>query len=158
MKTVSLELAVKLKAAGLKWEPKWGDMFFDPSCGPGINNCTVTRTNKNELYAVNQCLNQYNIRKRYAEGIESMLWFPTTDDLLDWLEGEGYTWEMGLTTIKGGPMMPGEWKYGYWMEVFKQSKSVYLADADIRPDAAGEAVLHVLGQKGANQKQPNKAI
>ena len=124
---INLELAQKLKSAGLVWEPK-----------------------KFDLYNAEFANGSSGIFSVWHDGqvLESMtgtkfIWLPSLSQLLAEIE-KGYSWETGLTVTKGGPMMPGERKSGYWAEIFKNNKSVYSVEADTPEDAAASALLWIL--------------
>lgn len=122
---LNLENAKKLKSAGLVWKLKEGDWYW---------------ANGHVLYdgEYPQLINN-----------ERHIFLPSLSQLLDEIEKLGYSWEMGLTTTKGGPMMPGEWKSWYWVEIFKNNKSVYSAEAGTPDDAAGLNLLWIL-ERGKN--------
>ncbi|MBO8168172.1 MAG: hypothetical protein H0Z35_03170 [Thermoanaerobacteraceae bacterium] len=76
MRMVSVDMARRLKGAGLRWEPKLGDWavwqkdigLVDIELSNGI-----VRINHGSGYTY--------------ETVEKCLWFPTLSDLLGWLEG-----------------------------------------------------------------------
>ena len=96
---ISLETAKKLRAAGLVWEPKRGDMFHDE----GINRFTdtdsrslsiITRVNGNsEISCVNISLNQYNMVPRGGTIIST--WLPRFDQVRDRIRALGWDWQAG---------------------------------------------------------------
>lgn len=66
MKTVSLELAKRLKSAGLEWKPKRGDWFNAPIFNVDIF-CLVTT------------FGEFDVK-------ENHIWLPSLSDLLEVLE------------------------------------------------------------------------
>ena len=130
---IGVELSRELREAGLLWEPKVGDWWH------GDHGVKVLSQSKFDKWV------EWNkTRKRLVWTHKGMLWLPSLSQLLAEIEKRSYSWEMGLTTTKGGPLMPGEWKSGYWVEIFKSNKSVYLEDAGTPEEAAGKALLWIL--------------
>ncbi len=121
MRTVSLEMARKLKEAGLEWDWEIGDWYcvYD-----------VVTGNVVKVYLADENFSLGN----YLPEHFTRVWLPTLSDLLEWLEGRGYGWELYHTgAIK--IFQPGliEWFNGKSIE-----------------DAAAKAVLWVLEQEATN--------
>jgi hypothetical protein len=129
---ISLELAQKLKAAGLKWEPKKHDF-----CGQKGFPCRIYSE-----------LSEIEI-KFY---MDEFYWLPSLSQLLAEIEARGYT-EISLATIN-------QCKKGWVFELLKQgllpSKiigSYYYPQfptfkANTPEEAAGQALLWILEQEG----------
>lgn len=132
---VSVDMARRLKGAGLRWEPKLGDWavwqkdigLVDIELSNGI-----VRINHGSGYTY--------------ETVEKCLWFPTLSDLLGWLEGR-------VNRLTGGN--------GYWWNAYQDANnkwrySLTLSEgpqfhAETPEDAAAKAVLWVL----ENEKRRN---
>lgn len=151
MRTVSLEMAEKLREVGLRWEPK----AFDKFSHKGFR-LPVWYVQDGEVIVKMALIHEGKkwIGQTFTEKIpiKECIWLPTLSDLLEWLEGQGYVvnivqeyvfndakphyccniWEKGIDKL-------GE----YWREAgeFK---------ADTREDAAAKAVLWVLEQEAAS--------
>lgn len=167
MKTVSLEMAKKLKKAGLQWEPKEGD-WFATSCSSlsyvygGMKNGIVWG-NHNEYILrelgtddkvylltdqdVDSGFYGWSIGDSFPEERELIdryfLWLPTLSDLLEWLENKEYV--IDLFNIP----LSNKWiKFlRLWRKTKNRNKRVQNMDcdyADTWEDAAGKAVLWVL--------------
>jgi hypothetical protein len=77
MRTVSLEMAKKLKEAGLQHQIVYGDWY-------------LAWLPTEETYLQKPVLYDYTAYGPYEEDI----WLPTLSDLLEWLEERGYYWSM----------------------------------------------------------------
>jgi len=125
MTTVSKELAERLKAAGLEWiwykDAKPGDWFFFPGEEPEM------------VWEVHPEIKDVRT-KNYWVGGTDMTWLPTLPDLLEWLEGRGYTWVIAR-------LSSGEVKI-HLLEKDKGFNGLREQFYSTTPaDAAGEAVL-----------------
>lgn len=125
-KTVSLEMAKRLAAAGLTPEYKRWQVVYLPDGRPAI----ILSCDANYLF-VSTWHGNANIKSKSA------VWAPTTDDLLDWLEGEGYEYTLGSI---------GSNRHAIFIETKTGESARWTADT--RPDAVGEGVCWALGQKG----------
>ncbi|MGB9660684.1 MAG: hypothetical protein ACPL5F_01535 [Moorellaceae bacterium] len=127
MRTVSLEMAKKLKEAGLQWEPTEGDVF-------------VALGDQNDVLA-------YTItppRVIYMDK-ERNLWLPTLSDLLEWLEGRGYYVDMYAE--KWGSKRIYGCELGRPDSIMDAVCLVAEFTGDSYEDVAAKAVLWVLEQK-----------
>lgn len=98
---ISLELAQKLKDAGLGWEPKPGDIAIE----------TDIAKNKHELGIV-RCLakgeNFYRFELTYLTWGSTVtynyccLWLPRLDQLLTEIEARGYLWSLHRSLFPEG--------------------------------------------------------
>ena len=134
---ISLETVKRLKDAGIR--PRWA------------------------MYSANQKVIPEPLAVfQFREGAE--IWaadmetkpepFYTLDQLLAKIERQGYAWEMGLTVLPGGPMMPGNQKIGYWCEIFKDYQMVHsVKSAGSRSDAVGEALLWIAERKAESERK-----
>lgn len=129
MRTVSYEMAKKLKDAGLRWEPKIGDFHLQDN-ETEIRICQYIPPNKEEL--ADRCL-----------------WLPTLSDLLEWLEGRGYWWSIHTMAWE-------DWTIKYLIVIYEKDISTeYFTEAhriisDTPEKATAEAVLWVLEQEATN--------
>lgn len=80
---ISLDLALKLKEVGLKWEPQLGDFFFM------YHPVEQKYSNKPDVIGIGSC-------SMWPEDI----WLPRLDQLLAEIERRGYGWEM-FTSVDG---------------------------------------------------------
>ncbi len=84
---ISLESAKKLKDAGLKWEPQWGDVFNIPSVfSDGIT--MLMDANMIESYR------RKEPEDNWPDAIFRYIWFPRLDQLLAEIEKRG--WDIDL--------------------------------------------------------------
>ena len=70
---ISFEIAKKLKAAGLKWEPKHGDCYAE-------TNGLI------DLY--------WSMTVKSPEDTRLQIWLPRLDQLLSEIENRGYGWDL----------------------------------------------------------------
>lgn len=124
MRTVSLELAKKLKEAGLQHQITYGDWY-------------LAWLPTEEIYLQKPVLYDYTACGPYEEDI----WLPTLADLLEWLEGQGWRYKLSLHyNNKYCIQLCASNILSYWM----WGDGFY---ADICEDAAAKAVLWVLEQE-----------
>lgn len=127
MRTVSVEMARKLKKAGLRWKPKIGDFHLQDN-ETEIRICQYIPPNKEEL-------------------AERCLWLPSLSDLLEWLEEWGYYSTLYVSVCNGQKNCRCEL---HWVDTITYEECGTIdVDfvADSRVDAAAKAVLWVLEQE-----------
>lgn len=125
---VSIELAKKLKEAGLEWEPKCGDFCWS-------ENCDGT---KGKL-----CLIKADNVGFYGDRIYTFL--PSLSQLLAEIEGRGCLWKMW--TMKCGDVNR------YWVELdYTLNKTKYYYYGKAPEEATGQALFWILEQKGGQPK------
>jgi len=121
MKTVSLEMAKKLKETGLKWEPKEGDWYhivFEEDIYP------------EPLLFCSEC--------NCLSDPETYIWLPTLSDLLEWLENKGYLPDVVCNIVNYGCIL--------WTNNGKDHpKCVGNFHGDTWEDAVAKAVLWLSG-------------
>jgi len=116
---ISLELAKKLKNAGLRWEPKNGDFFTTP--GTNLIQCAITPI-RNIEYATSK-----------------VVWLPRLDQLLAEIEKRGYVYDLHFSVLSGIRC--------YWCVLKQDDCCWYAKSADTPEDAAGQALLWILEQE-----------
>jgi hypothetical protein len=133
---ISLELAKKLRDAGLRWEPKEGDYcYYDE---------------KLDLLAGENLASTVKLHNLITKNPEYQdmgpIWVPSLDQLLGEIEARGWEYEQGVLYVLGGPMMPGKHKHGYWCEIWsiKDLSITCREPADTPEEAAGRALLWIL--------------
>jgi hypothetical protein len=84
---ISLELAKKLKDAGLKWEPKEGDWYI--IFGDEEQFLEVCGT---ELHRTDRCIDSVKRLYRIAPG--ELCFIPSLSQLLAEIEKRGYEWDL----------------------------------------------------------------
>jgi hypothetical protein len=133
---ISLELAKRLKDAGLWWE--W------PSSGDFIYNHMANRYG---------CVDEWiytkkEVKKYWEDGRVDFA--PRLDQLLGEIEKRGYEYEQGVSYVTGGPMMPGRYKHGYWCEIWftKDLGINHRITADTPEEAVAQALLWILEREG----------
>jgi hypothetical protein len=122
MSHVSFNTARRLKAAGL--EPRferWQKVYL-----PNGNPAMVLFDDGYFLYV-------YTEKGRKSPKKDHAVWAPGTDELLDWLDGQGCMWRIDKDWFH----LLIDWLDGKWMAF----------PVGNRPDAVGDAVLWVLEQK-----------
>jgi hypothetical protein len=119
---LSLELAKELKAAGLRWEMKAGDLFF------WKDNYLLYDTS---FYSYNRII---------AEGSEREFctWFPRLNQLLREIEGERYGYSLDYVPGKGK-------RISVWEDA--DCEDVMHFSADTPENTAGTALLWIYEQK-----------
>jgi hypothetical protein len=125
---ISLELARKLKEAGLEWEPQMYDFFTMIILEKPIIACV---TDKWTLDSVRKEVLEFKGERR--------LFLPRLDQLLAEIEKRGYTWSLELTD---------EGKYV--INIFKGAQGVCCKIADSPEEAAAEALLWIC-DRGADR-------
>lgn len=126
MRTVSLEMAKKLKEAGLQHQIVYGDWY-------------LAWLPTEETYLQKPVLYDYTAYGPYEEDI----WLPTLSDLLEWLEGREYKYTISFfETVKGLKPFIRIWKPE---NIIGDTNAFY---ADTPEDAVAKAVLGVLEQEG----------
>jgi len=95
---ISLELARKLKEAGLEWEPKNGDSFYWRG-SLGVYTISVTSL--------------------WAEKNEEVIFAPRLDQLLAKIEKWGYSWEMRTVIDESQSVRFNAKNIAYWIHVWK---------------------------------------
>ncbi len=134
MRTVSLEMAKKLKEAGLQHQIVYGDWY-------------LAWLPTEETYLQKPVLYDYTAYGPYEEDI----WLPTLSDLLEWLEGRGYVVDITQPLIfeKDSPYFICDiWEKSTISEYWEH---VGTFEANSREDAAAKAVLWVLEQEGKDE-------
>ena len=123
---ISLELAQKLRDAGLVWEPQWGDWYCFGNSLPGF----LQGVDDENLEYLNQRV------KLFAE---KYVWFPRLDQMLAEIERRGY---VGLVSSITKP------KYTVYVVLARlyahseeKGKTFF---ADTPEQAAGLALLWIL--------------
>ena len=89
---ISLELARKLKEAGLEWEPKFGDHYIIPA---------VFEEGLHEVMDTKQIMSYHKNPEEWEESIKGFVFAPRLDQLLAKIEKRGYTWLMQKENIWG---------------------------------------------------------
>lgn len=118
---ITLDLARKLRDAGLVWEPKPKDDFAYES------------GKVSWLYEYYPAVFDYP--KRFV-------WLPSLSQLLAEIEGRGYYWEMSPALLKPQP----RYEIVIYDHRVKYSKSIVFSTVTTtREEAAGLALLHILG-------------
>ena len=117
---IRLELAGKLKEAGLKWEPKGGDWFIRPTG---------------------------EIVLKYSTGPDSIYgskstWLPSLSQLLVEIEARGLMWSLKLLS------RPQYRVILYPKGLSPGGDGSIIFQADTPEEAAGQALLWVLEQEG----------
>ena len=84
---LSLELARKLKEAGLEWEPKFGDHYIIPA---------VFEEGLHEVMDTKQIMSYHKNPKEWEESIRGFVFTPRLDQLLAEIERQG--WKYTLTS------------------------------------------------------------
>ena len=80
---IGLELAKKLKEAGLEWEPKFGDHYIIPA---------VFEEGLREIMDTKQIMSYHKNPKEWEESIRGFVFTPRLDQLLAEIEKRGYKW------------------------------------------------------------------
>lgn len=118
---ISLDMAKKLKDAGLKWEPNRGDWYY---------------SYHDRLY----CLGEtgYLHGEEWAKVREDIMVFaPRLDQLLAEIEKRGYRAE------SDGPY-PGAEELQYSCVIRKNSNALKIGTGDTRDEAAAQALIWIL--------------
>ena len=145
---ISLETAKRLKEA--KVEPFYG-VFAPKSKTPNMPIALFMFASDARGWA------EGSWTQRHFETRVGEYYLP--DQLLAEIEKRGYAWEMGLTVLPGGPMMPGNQKIGYWCEIFKDYQMVHsVKSAGSRSDAVGEALLWIAERKAGSERKTADAV
>ena len=105
---ISLEMAKKLKAAGLEWEPQIGDMFYWHN-GKDWEIDALTSEDVND--------NLDEIRDYIDEG--AWIFAPRLDQLLAEIEKRGYSWEMRTVIDESQSVRFNAKNIAYWIHVWK---------------------------------------
>lgn len=80
---ISLEMAKKLKEAGLKWEPKFGDHYIIPAVfEEGLHGVMDTK----------QIMSYHKNPKEWEESIRGFVFTPRLDQLLAEISKTGWKW------------------------------------------------------------------
>lgn len=120
---ISLELAKKLKAAGLKWEPKQGDCYWD------VDYKKVRHTG----------------RPGKLLWVSWHIWLPSLSQLLAEIEARDYQWNLCKNTMR--------FKNGYYDIAIYQGGIPWAYHTpfavDTPAEAAGQALLWILEQEGS---------
>ena len=116
---ISLEMARKLKDAGLEWEPKINDFFKGPY---GIDVVFVLEVNIDSVLSVNG--------KEFADTV--YIWLPRLDQLLAEIEKCAYEWCLEQARDK------------YRLSLWFDQACVYEFRASTPEDAAAQALLWIL--------------
>ena len=125
---LSLETAKKLKDANFPWDWQEGDVFcILNSPQTGILNCGNERT-----------VRGFGLQ---AERWEDVCFTPRLDQLLAWIEGQGYKWD--LHTFDGYY----EIQITEWVDWRKTDEQI--VKHGIIEEAAAQAVLWILSQEKA---------
>lgn len=128
---LSLEMARKLKSAGLEWEPQIGDMLYWNS---GIDGWTIDALNQCDIAekcsATEECIDEGD-----------WIFVPRLDQLLAEIEKQEYWWELRHHLVDVG----GVKKYRVIISK-KHNTSIptKTIDAGTPEDAAAEALCLVL--------------
>ena len=121
---ISLELAKKLKEAGLEWEPKLGDHYIIPA---------VFEVGLHEVMDTKQIMSYHKNPKEWEESIRGFVFAPRLDQLLAEIERLG--WKYELRNDEAG--------IDYVCFVFSEGYNEY-AHANTPTNAAAEALLWIL--------------
>lgn len=132
---ISRELAEKLKAAGLPWEPKIGDMFVGWE-GPN------ERDDGHYIDAPMRFDEYFGI---VCDTKPEDIWLPTLSDLLHEIEARGYEWSMECFRYLDDS---GHWLFRYEIVLQSAVMSGPRFSEDAPDEAAGETLLWVLEREG----------
>lgn len=124
MKAITLELARKLKEAGLRWEPKRGDWCYLEDAG--LTEPLLVTSYKS---------------KGWVNDEDDIVWLPRLSQLLAEIEKRGYRWDIGNL---GGF---GDNEEKVCIGLFGWDTRQYVKGqfyADTPEDAAGKALLWIL--------------
>ncbi len=124
---ISLEIAQKLKEAGLEWEPKFGDHYIIPAVfEEGLHGVMDTK----------QIMSYHKNPKEWEESIRGFVFTPRLDQLLAEIEKRGYKWflETDRETYFIRIIKPGDTKEPVSFKAYAKSLV----------DAAAEALSWVL--------------
>jgi hypothetical protein len=123
---ISLETAKKLKDAGLKWDPNWGDYFA------GSEEVEIAKSGSND----GQGFYKINYFGGYMQG-NGIVWIPRLDQLLAEISKTEWKWVLFST---GGIFLENDEK-GTWHEIECENN-----EANV--EAAAQALLWILEQEG----------
>ena len=107
---ISLELARKLKEAGLEWEPKLGDHYIIPA---------VFEVGLHEVMDTKQIMSYHKNPKEWEESIRGFVFAPRLDQLLAEIEKWGYSWEMRTVIDESQSVRFNAKNIAYWIHVWK---------------------------------------
>jgi len=136
---LSLETAKRLKDAGLKWEPQYGDIMTSMYDGFKDNSYVLDEY----LVIDKEFIEDYPALKpdELKEFRKWAIFLPRLDQLLDEIEGRGYVWK--LRSRADGK---------YFVALFGKNDENYLvqrywAEADSPEEAAAAALIWILEQE-----------
>lgn len=122
---ISLEIAKKLKKAGLQWEPKYGDFYYDINLNRDLVNGGMVGATK----IMSGCY----------------IYAPRLDQLLAEIEERGYAYELRIVIDQSSGTAR---ILGYWICVWKIGSEQWKSKARFHKrtpeDAAGCALLWIL--------------
>lgn len=150
MRTVSLELAKKLKEAGLQWEPKEGDVFSDQYDNVDRVFAVTAKDNCGDFILFSNEDWKGIGKGIHCKYLKRYFWLPTLADLLEWLEGRGYSYQLydnypcSEKIIRLYGREPGD------------LVCLVRLSAATNEDAAAKAVLWVLEQEGKETTQQGR--
>lgn len=123
--TITLDLAVKLKESGFPWEPKVGDWYY---------------------FMGNESPSQIIIPYNNVENVRHGTFAPRLDDLLAWIEAQGYGYRQRTTDC---PETYPAYRHYIALTKWIDGNSVKVAEfwGKSREDAAAQAVIYILGQQ-----------
>jgi len=131
MSHVSLELARKLKEAGLRWEPKICDLYYSPDAPNGWENIPIRVLHEN-----------YELLKQEQKE-KGILWAPRLDQLLAEIEAQRYQWSLHYIADFN--------RYHVFLKILKNNLPMedflridYDVYADTPEDTTGQALLWIL--------------
>ena len=105
---INLEMARKLKEAGLEWEPQKGDLVYHSEAEESFN---ITAGDMEDFVQATR------IDKEYAYSIAIFL--PRLDQLLAEIEKRGYSWEMRTVIDESQSVRFNAKNIAYWIHVWK---------------------------------------
>ena len=121
---ISLEMAQRLKTAGLKWEPRFGDYYKIP---------TVFEDGMTAVMNAKQVMGYRKNPEEWEESINSFVFIPRLDQLLAEIEELGYKWFAETDTER------------YFIRVveIKKTNNFHVIFSDSPANAAAEALLWI---------------
>lgn len=127
---ISLEMARKLKEAGLEWEPQKGDLVYHDEAEESFN---ITAGDMEDFVQASR------IDKEYAYSIAIFL--PRLDQLLAEIEKRGYKWFAETDTER------------YFIRVveIKKPNNFHVIFSDSPANAAAEALLWIYEGRAARE-------
>lgn len=122
---LSLETARKLQEAGLKWEPKFGDVYYWSGENWVVDKFDQRRT---------QIL---------AQDPDPAIFLPQLDQLLAEIEKQEYWWDLNHRMVD----VDGKNRHKMWVSKKHRNNTEQRFVLDSPEEAAAQALLWILGQE-----------